>query len=93
MITDGQITDFDSTIDSVVECSYLPISIVIVGVGDADFSKMDILDDDDGNLQSRNGRKPARDCVQFVEFNECKNDIIKLRTEVLYEIPGQIEAY
>jgi len=56
---------------------------VIVGVGNADFSKMEILDDDDGDLKSRSGRRPARDCVQFVEFNECKNDINKLRTEVL----------
>lgn len=66
---------------------------MIVGVGYADFTNMHILDDDDGELRDRNGKKPIRDCVQFVEFNECQNDIDKLRREVLYEIPHQIESY
>lgn len=38
------------TINSIVASSHLPLSIIIVGVGDADFTNMNILDDDDGNL-------------------------------------------
>lgn len=44
IITDGEITDMSDTIHEIVSASYLPMSIVIVGVGPADFSKMDILD-------------------------------------------------
>mmetsp|Transcript_46262 Transcript_46262/g.38978 ORF Transcript_46262/g.38978 Transcript_46262/m.38978 type:complete len:93 (+) Transcript_46262:1283-1561(+) len=91
MITDGLITDFDQTIDCIIECSYLPISIIIVGVGEANFEMMELLDNDEGGLKDKYGRLPQRDCVQFVEFNKCKNDIDQLRREVLYEIPKQIE--
>ena len=34
------ITDMDKTIDRIVKASTLPLSIVIVGVGAADFSAM-----------------------------------------------------
>lgn len=93
MITDGLITDMDQTVDCIVKCSELPVSIVIVGVGDADFEKMQTLDNDDGKLRDSKGRKPTRDCVQFVEFNNCKKDIHQLRKQVLMEIPKQIEKY
>jgi len=46
IITDGIINDMDKTIDQVVRGADLPLSIVIVGVGDADFDSMDVLDAD-----------------------------------------------
>ena len=53
-----------STIREIVHASGLPLSIVIVGVGSADFTKMDILDADDNPLRS-GGRTMQRDIVQF----------------------------
>ena len=47
ILTDGCIHDMGPTKDWIVEGSYLPLSIVIVGVGDADFSNMEVLDSDD----------------------------------------------
>jgi hypothetical protein len=38
IITDGAINDPDETVDTIVELSYFPASVIIVGVGDADFS-------------------------------------------------------
>ena len=38
IITDGVIHDMDATINEVVRGSNLPLSIIIVGVGNADFS-------------------------------------------------------
>jgi hypothetical protein len=32
----------------IIESWDLPLSIIIIGIGDADFTKMDILDGDDG---------------------------------------------
>ena len=49
----------------IVAASTLPLSIVIVGVGQADFSNMDRLDADTTPLVDRRGRKMARDIVQF----------------------------
>ena len=37
MITDGIITDMEATKNAIVRASSLPLSIIIVGVGDADF--------------------------------------------------------
>merc|ERR1712013_16402 len=48
----------------------LPLSIIIVGVGEADFSKMDELDGDDGALRNSKGVKAERDIVQFVPMNK-----------------------
>ncbi len=50
IITDGIITDMDNTINALKRASTLPMSIIIVGVGSADFANMGILDDDDGKL-------------------------------------------
>jgi len=46
MITDGAISDLNSTIDAIVQASTLPISIIIVGVGSDDFDSMEALDSD-----------------------------------------------
>ena len=46
ILTDGEITDMEDTIKAIVDASFLPMSIIIVGVGNADFSNMEILDAD-----------------------------------------------
>jgi len=54
----------DKTIDEIVRGSSLPLSIVIVGVGDADFDTMDVLDADTAPLYSKKFRKyMSRDIV------------------------------
>jgi len=62
-----------STIKSLINSSHLPLSIIIIGVGDADFTDMEILDGDSG-LMDHNGVKAVRDLVQFVPFNKFKNN-------------------
>jgi len=57
IITDGIINDMQKTIDEIVRGSSLPLSIIIVGVGYADFSSMDVLDADDDPLYSRKYKK------------------------------------
>ena len=47
ILTDGVIHDMDETIAQVIESSYLPLSIIIVGVGKENFSQMHALDSDD----------------------------------------------
>jgi Copine len=38
ILTDGVIHDMPKTKDLIVECSKYPLSIIIVGIGNADFS-------------------------------------------------------
>lgn len=60
----------DQTRTAVVEASRLPLSIIIVGVGGADFSAMEFLDSDDKLLTSPRGDVATRDIVQFVPFRD-----------------------
>uniref|UniRef100_A0A672K4Q8 Copine C-terminal domain-containing protein n=1 Tax=Sinocyclocheilus grahami TaxID=75366 RepID=A0A672K4Q8_SINGR len=61
----------DQTRGAIVAASRLPMSIIIVGVGKADFTDMEILDGDDGRLRSITGEPAVRDIVQFVPFRKC----------------------
>ena len=88
ILTDGAIHDMKDTKDLIVECSEYPLSIIIVGIGDANFDNMVELDGDDVILRNSRGQPTKRDIVQFVEFNEFKNgDISLLAEEVLREVP------
>ncbi|XP_035981284.1 copine-3 isoform X3 [Fundulus heteroclitus] len=91
IITDGVITDMDATRDAIVNASRLPMSIIIVGVGAADFSAMEFLDGDDGHLSSRAGEAALRDIVQFVPFRQFQNAPREaLAKSVLAEVPSQL---
>jgi hypothetical protein len=57
IITDGVINDLQASIDQIVRASRLPLSIIIVGVGSADFTAMDQLDADEVPLYSQKYRK------------------------------------
>ena len=91
IITDGIINDMQDTIDAIVAAGPNPLSIIIVGVGNADFEAMNVLDADDEPLVSRNGAKECRDLVQFVPYrNFVKTHYSYLAAEVLDEIPRQL---
>ncbi|MFS7949340.1 putative copine, protein BONZAI [Helianthus anomalus] len=67
---DGVLTDLQETKDALVRASDLLLSILIVGVGDADFKQMKILDPDTGPpLESSTGRIATRD-VHFVPMHD-----------------------
>jgi len=98
ILTDGCINDMQQTCDKIVEASYLPLSIIIVGIGNADFSLMELLDGDKYPLKNSRGELRKRDIVQFVKFEDFKkNNAIDYGTdlteEVLKEIPTQVEEY
>jgi len=94
ILTDGEITDMDETIQVIVEASELPLSIIIVGLGDAKFDKMKQLDADHIALKSKKtGKVAQRDLVQFVSFKEFKNEPELLAKHVLAEVPDQFVQY
>merc|ERR1711997_278249 len=66
IITDGIITDLEATKYAIVNACQLPMSIIIVGVGNEDFSAMEELDGDEKKLRAYN-KIASRDIVQFVE--------------------------
>ncbi|XP_052824651.1 copine-8 isoform X2 [Octopus bimaculoides] len=101
ILTDGIITDMPQTMEAVVNASKLPMSIIIIGIGDADFEAMEILDGDEVRVSSR-GKYAERDIVQFVPMrnftfsNQGDNSLTiqaRLAKEVLEEIPDQFLSY
>jgi len=58
------------TMRAIVYASALPFSLIIVGVGTADFGAMDVLDGDNGVLRDNSGNVCRRDIVQFVPFRQ-----------------------
>ncbi len=92
LLTDGKCHDMQDTINAILESAYLPLSIIIIGVGNADFRRMEILDGDDG-LMNHKGEQAARDLVQFVPFRAYENNPDLLATNVLAEIPFQVVNY
>lgn len=102
IITDGIITDMVQTKEAIVAASSLPLSIIIVGVGEADFGAMEELDGDVIRLSSK-GRYAERDIVQFVPFRDYVNGLkgaathtmtqAKLAKAVLAEVPSQFLSF
>ena len=85
ILTDGAVSDVRATAEVLDQVSNAPLSVVIVGVGNADFSAMRFLDD-----ASKPGK---RDIAQFVEFNKHSRSSIELTSETLHEIPDQLVGY
>lgn len=83
ILTDGVVTDMADTREAIVRASYQPMSIIIVGVGNADFTDMQILDGDDGVLRSPKGEPVLRDIVQFVPFRDFKTVSFQMKVHVL----------
>ena len=97
IITDGIITDMEQTKWSIINASSYPMSIIIVGVGNEDFSSMEELDSDDGLLR-HGGKTAVRDIVQFVELRKFISkdglwDKDLLAKDVLAEVPGQVVGW
>ncbi|CAD2213958.1 copine I-like protein [Angomonas deanei] len=94
ILTDGAITDMQDTIDAIVDADDAPLSIIIIGIGNADFSSMERLDGDDEPLRDRSNRVTRRDLVQFVPFRQfAGGDPALLAAAVLEEVPRQVEEW
>jgi hypothetical protein len=83
VISDGAVSDIKATVDCLNRVCETPLSVVIVGVGDADFASMEFLDD----------AGAPRDIAQFVEFNKHKDSQAALTSATLQEIPSQVVDY
>lgn len=93
LITDGLINDLQKTIDEIIKGCYVPLSIVVIGVGDEDFKNMEVIDADVNPLVSSWGEVMKRDIVQFVPFKQFATNLQLLKKEVLQELPDQCVSF
>jgi Copine len=87
ILTDGVVSDLDQTKISLLNASDAPLSVVIVGIGNSNFDKMQELDD------FANGDRGYRDICQFVPFSKYRDSKSALATATLEEIPDQLVDY
>ena len=60
----------EATKDLIVAASQLPLSIIIIGVGEEKFKLMKELDSYDALLRDSRGNQAIRDVVQFVKYKK-----------------------
>lgn len=103
IFSNGRISDPEATIDALVAMSFLPVSVVFVGIaGDIpegegeewapDFSQLEKFDGDNQSLIDQDGRSAKRDCIQFVDFTKNHKDA-DFAKELMAEIPKQIKDF
>ena len=83
ILTAGNVEDVKETKQHLIEASKDPLSVVIVGIGEADFSGMEFLD------AFNPATEVGRDITKFVRFNDYKS-YNALTEAVLDEIPDQL---
>lgn len=93
ILTAGHVDELQATIDLLVDLAQLPVSIVLVGVGDYNFSTLEKLDGDKKWLRSSKKKLIKRDIINFVDFETCANDPDKLLKKILEEFPGQFMSF
>ena len=94
ILTDGMISDMGLTKKALIRASRLPVSIIIVGVGNGNFDSMVELDSDNKMLTFQD-LTADRDIVQFVAYHNFSGCFaaVDLAQEVLYEVPHQLTSY
>ena len=83
ILTAGNVEDVQETKQYLMAASGEPLSVVIVGIGEADFTGMEFLDSFDPKTEQ------GRDITKFVRFNDYKS-YNALTEAVLDEIPDQL---
>eukprot|EP00934_Nitzschia_sp_Nitz4_P009005 Nitzschia sp. Nitz4//scaffold60_size111251//75778//78153//NITZ4_004156-RA/size111251-augustus-gene-0.115-mRNA-1//1//CDS//3329555591//8995//frame0 len=86
ILTAGNVEDVKETKQHLIAASKDPLSVVIVGIGEADFTGMEFLDAFDPQLED------GKDITKFVRFNDYKS-YNALTEAVLDEIPDQLVNY
>eukprot|EP00357_Protocruzia_adherens_P033388 CAMPEP_0115040088 /NCGR_PEP_ID=MMETSP0216-20121206/44573_1 /TAXON_ID=223996 /ORGANISM="Protocruzia adherens, Strain Boccale" /LENGTH=337 /DNA_ID=CAMNT_0002421167 /DNA_START=935 /DNA_END=1949 /DNA_ORIENTATION=+ len=93
LLVDGTMSDLVETCDAIVEASFLPMSIVIVGI--------DIPKDEEREIQalmeplthSRKEISLNRPTVQYISYEECEGRMDKLREKIFQFVPQQMTTY
>jgi Copine len=86
ILTAGNVENVVETKQQLIEASTEALSVVIVGIGDADFQGMEFLDEHDAKVED------GRDITKFVRFSDYKS-FNALTEAVLDEIPEQLVTY
>ncbi|KAJ3396172.1 hypothetical protein HDU92_003844 [Lobulomyces angularis] len=94
ILTNGSDQNITETINSIVQASVLPFSIIVVGVGSCDLQEFFNLESENGLLKNSLGETAQREIAQFVptsDFELVTGEIVT--HSVLALVPGQVMQY
>ena len=95
VFTAGDIVDLEESVDLICTAAEdAPISLVIVGVGNRDFSEIaKLCGDENGRLRDSRGIPIAREIVTFVSFKQFQGNAAEVIAAALKEVPEQFVEY
>eukprot|EP01026_Neomeris_dumetosa_P056887 TRINITY_DN5213_c0_g1_i10.p1 TRINITY_DN5213_c0_g1~~TRINITY_DN5213_c0_g1_i10.p1 ORF type:complete len:569 (-),score=86.16 TRINITY_DN5213_c0_g1_i10:57-1763(-) len=93
IVTNGQAISDEELLESIIQASKQPLSIIIVGVGVGDFGDLTMFNPENQRTLQYNDEHATRDVIQFEKCSDYSHDIDKLLEKVLGEIPRQIMEY
>eukprot|EP00188_Purpureofilum_apyrenoidigerum_P003213 Plantae.Rhodophyta-Purpureofilum_apyrenoidigerum.ctg3305.p1 GENE.Plantae.Rhodophyta-Purpureofilum_apyrenoidigerum.ctg3305~~Plantae.Rhodophyta-Purpureofilum_apyrenoidigerum.ctg3305.p1 ORF type:complete len:631 (+),score=82.90 Plantae.Rhodophyta-Purpureofilum_apyrenoidigerum.ctg3305:252-2144(+) len=94
IFTDGNISDGDTFMDTIVNAAAVePISVIIVGLGHENYAKTWQCLGDNEDLPRHYIKEAVRRNVHFVTLDDSRNNLSELATMALYKIPDQVLDY
>lgn len=93
LMTDGKNHDTEETKKAIVDSSFYPISIIIVGIGQGPFTNMNDLFNVKNLIQDKENRRACRDNIKFIPFSEYETNLSELSLQIFEEIPKHIVEY
>jgi len=92
IITSGGVQDQQEVVNTLVACTGLPISVVIIEIGnDEDPFLRDVATEVRSNQELR--EVGVRDFIYYARFNHFRGDPYGLAHATLYNIPANVETY
>ena len=73
ILTDGEIEDEAQAIMNIKNSIHLPMSLIIIGIGQNNFPRMVNLDNAVSTQRDSKGKLLSRDNVQFLKLDDIRN--------------------
>jgi len=90
---DGAISDITEVMEKVSQASFVPLSIVFVGIGDGDFRSLAEMNFESASLLAPSGNEFMRDVSSVVTLSSHNEDKEQGVHKVLEKVPSQIVQY
>eukprot|EP00568_Trieres_chinensis_P013882 CAMPEP_0183320008 /NCGR_PEP_ID=MMETSP0160_2-20130417/65152_1 /TAXON_ID=2839 ORGANISM="Odontella Sinensis, Strain Grunow 1884" /NCGR_SAMPLE_ID=MMETSP0160_2 /ASSEMBLY_ACC=CAM_ASM_000250 /LENGTH=250 /DNA_ID=CAMNT_0025486611 /DNA_START=15 /DNA_END=765 /DNA_ORIENTATION=- len=90
---DGAIADVAESMEKICQASYVPLSVIIAGIGDGEFPDLSAMKLDNAALSSPSGNAYMRDVARFVQYSQYDNSAEEFVGKAAEKIPNQLVQY
>ena len=81
--------DIENIYDRIIESSYLPVSIIIIGIGKTDFTQMNKIFNSIPQVSYTTGTKKKRDNTIFISMNDDFENNTEIITQICFKNIGK----